>query len=82
MRIHTVTENNAPKIIYFSSDHLHPSKVDPLSARKAVAEIKHEAVENLAASSRSILATVYATNRKYLLSAERMLNKSNRVIRK
>ncbi|CAI9717560.1 Hypothetical predicted protein [Octopus vulgaris] len=54
VRIHTVTENNEPKPIYFSSEHLHPADVDSLNAEKSVAEIKHEVVENLAVSSHTL----------------------------
>lgn len=41
-----VTENYGLKIIYNFRDHLHPANEDSLNARKVVAEIKHEAVEN------------------------------------
>lgn len=41
---------------FSSSEHLHPNS---LNASKAVAEIKHEAAENLAAVSHSILATMF-----------------------
>uniref|UniRef100_A0A0L8GV05 FLYWCH-type domain-containing protein n=1 Tax=Octopus bimaculoides TaxID=37653 RepID=A0A0L8GV05_OCTBM len=82
VRIHTVTENNEPKIIYFASEHLHPTDVDWLNARKAVAEIKHEAVENIAASSRSIIAAKFTQLTKNTCSQLSRLPVLSRIIQR
>lgn len=46
------------KIIYFSSEPFHPADVDSLNDGKAVSEIKHDVVENIASLHSIIVAKI------------------------
>ena len=62
VHIHTVMEDNVPKIIHSSGEHLHPANLDVLNARKAVAEIKDDAVENSSKFAQHISEKIYGAN--------------------
>ena len=56
MRIHTVMEEDTPRIVYVSGEHQHPADAALLTARIAVAEMKDEAVQSIAKSTRNIIS--------------------------
>ena len=47
VRIHTVMQEDTPKIVYVSGEHKHPAEAALVKARIAVSEMKDEAVESI-----------------------------------
>ena len=56
VRIHTVMEEDIPRIVYVSGDHKHPAEAALVTARIAVAEMKDEAVASISNSVRNVIS--------------------------
>ena len=56
VRIHTVMQEDTPKIVYVSGEHKHPAEGALVTARSAVAEMKDEAVQSISKNVRNIIS--------------------------